>query len=286
MWGGRRDILQQILEKAAAGQGQVVAVVGEPGVGKSRLFYEFVHAHRTQGWLLLESSATSYGKATPYLPVIELLKSYFQIEERDEKRTIREKVTGKLLTLDPALQSTLPAFLSLFDLPVEDASWEKLEPSQRRQRTLEACKRLFLRESQMQPVLVVCENLHWIDSETQAFLDSLVESLPTARLLLVNYRPEYEHPWGWKTYYAQLRLDPLPPISEVGQAEAYYQQALTLAKKLEMRPLQAHCHQGLGLLYAKTGQQARVALSTAMEMYRAMEMPIWLPQIEAELAQT
>src|SRR5262249_8355219 len=89
-----------------------------------------------------------------------------------------------------------------------------LDPSQRRQRTLDACKRLLLHESQVRPVLLVFEDLHWIDTETQALLDSLVESLPTARLLfLVNYRPEYQHGWGSKTYYTQLRLDPLPPAS-------------------------------------------------------------------------
>src|SRR5262249_43287571 len=118
------------------------------------------------------------------------------------------------LTLEPALQPTLPAFLSLLDVPVEDAAWEKLDAAQRRQRTLEAVKRLLLRESQEQPLLLVFEDLHWIDAETQALLDSLAESLPTARLLLlVNYRPEYEHSWGRKTYYGQLRLDPLPPES-------------------------------------------------------------------------
>ncbi len=189
----------------------MVGVVGEPGVGKSRLFFEFIHSHRTQGWLIIESGSVSYGKATAYLPVIDLLKGYFDILDRDDARKIREKVTGKLLTLDKALESTLPAVLSLLDLPVEDAAWETSDPPQRRQRTLEAIKRLLLRESQAQPLLLVFEDLHWIDSETQSLLDSLIETLPTARLLLlVNYRPEYQHAWGNKTYYTQLRVDPLP----------------------------------------------------------------------------
>jgi class 3 adenylate cyclase/tetratricopeptide (TPR) repeat protein len=206
------DVLRQALERTGAGHGQVVAVIGEPGVGKTRLFYEFTHAHRTPGWLLLDSHSVSYGKATPYLPVRDLLKVYFEIDDRDEARKIREKVTGKLLTLDPALGPTLPAFLTLLDVPVDDAAWQALDPSHRRQRTLEALKRLLLRESQAQPLLMVFENLHWNDAETQGFLDTLVESLPTARiLLLVNYRPEYQHSWGHKTYYTQLRLDPLPP---------------------------------------------------------------------------
>jgi tetratricopeptide (TPR) repeat protein len=119
-----------------------------------------------------------------------------------------------VLTLDEALQDTIPALLALLDVLPEDSPFLTLDPSQRRQRTLAALKRLLLRESQGQPLLLVFEDLHWIDSETQALLDSLVESLPTARLLLlVNYRPEYQHGWGSKTYYTQLRLDPLPPAS-------------------------------------------------------------------------
>ena len=203
--------LRQALERAGAGHGQVVAVVGEAGVGKSRLLYEFVHSHHTPGWLVLESASVSYGKATPYVPVIDLLKRYAHVEEHDDIRTIRAKVTGQVVTLDAALQDTGPALLSLLDALPDDSPFLQLDPPQRRQRTLTALKRVLLRESQVQPVLLVFEDLHWIDSETQALLDSLVESLPTARLLLlVNYRPDYQHGWGRKTYYLQLRLDPLP----------------------------------------------------------------------------
>jgi class 3 adenylate cyclase len=213
--------LQHTLARAGAGYGQVVAVVGEAGVGKSRLAYEFVHSHRTQGWLVLESASVSYGKATAYFPVIDLLKRYAYVEEGDEPRAIRAKVTGQVLTLDETLQEILPALLALLDVLPEDSPFQQLEPPQRRQRTLEALKRVLLRESQVQPLLLVFEDLHWIDTETQALLETLVESLPTARLLLlVNYRPEYQHGWGSKTYYTQLRLDPLPPASaaEVLQA--------------------------------------------------------------------
>jgi class 3 adenylate cyclase len=208
------DALQQALAHAEAGYGQVVALIGEAGVGKSRLVYEFVHSHHTQGWLVLESASVSYGKATPYFPVIDLLKRYSHAEDHDETRTIQAKVTGQVLTLDPALQDVIPALLSLLDALPEDSPFRTLDPPQRRQRTLDALKRVLLRESQEHPLLLVFEDLHWIDSETQALLETLVESLPTARvLLLVNYRPEYQHGWGSKTYYTQIRLDVLPPAS-------------------------------------------------------------------------
>jgi class 3 adenylate cyclase/tetratricopeptide (TPR) repeat protein len=217
------DVLQRALAQAVAGQGQVVALVGEAGVGKSRLVYESIHSHRTQGWRALESASVSYGKATPYFPVIELLKRYAHVEPHDDTRTVRAKVTGQVLTLDTALQDTIPALLSLLDALPEDNPLRTLDPPQRRQRTLDGLKRVLLRETQEQPLLLVCEDLHWIDTETQALLDSLVESLPTARLLLlVNYRPEYQHGWGNKTFYTQLRLDPLPPAS----AEALLQTLL------------------------------------------------------------
>jgi class 3 adenylate cyclase/tetratricopeptide (TPR) repeat protein len=215
--------LRQTLEAAAGGRGRVVALVGEAGVGKSRLCWEFTHSHRARGWLVLESGSVSYGRATAYLPVIELLKAYFRIGDGEDERDIRERVTGKLLTLDRALEPTVPVFLSLLDVPVGDPGWQALDPQQRRERTLDAIRRLLLRESQVQPLLLVFEDLHWADSETQAVLDSLVGSLPAARiLLLVNYRHEYQHGWGSRSYYAQIRLDPLPP----GSAEELLQALL------------------------------------------------------------
>jgi predicted ATPase/class 3 adenylate cyclase len=207
-------ILRRTLERARAGHGQVVAAVGEAGVGKSRLVYEFVHSPYTQGWLVLESVSVSYGKASPYFPVIDLLKRYVHAEDTDDARTLRAKVTGQIVTLDEGLRECVPALLSLLEALPDDNPFLRLEPSQRRQRTLDGLKRILLRESQVQPLLLVFEDLHWIDSETQALLDSLVESLPTSQLLLlVNYRPEYQHAWGSKIIYTQLRLDPLLPES-------------------------------------------------------------------------
>ena len=208
------DALLEALEQARSGHGQVVAVVGEPGVGKSRLSWEVMPSLHTQGCLALEAASTSYGKATGFGPVIELLRIYFQIEPRDDARRIREKVTGKVLSLDRALEPDLAAMLWLLAVPTGDPAWDRLDPPERRQKTLDAVKRLLIRESQVQPLLVLFEDLHWIDGETQAFLDSLVESVPAARLLLlVNYRPEYRHSWSGKSHYRELRIDPLPPES-------------------------------------------------------------------------
>jgi class 3 adenylate cyclase/tetratricopeptide (TPR) repeat protein len=218
--------LRQAAQQAQRGRGQVMAVVGEPGVGKSRLYYEFVHSHHIErsrgepassgrrGWLVLEASSVSYGKATPYLPLADLLRAYFRIDDRDDTRSVRAKVTGTLLTLDRALEDAVPAVLWLLDALGPDDGSLAPEPAQRRQRALDGVKRLLLRESQVQPLLLVFEDLHWIDAETQRVLDSLVESLPTAAILLaVNYRPEYRHEWGSKTYYRQARIDPLAPES-------------------------------------------------------------------------
>ena len=116
------EALRRSMEQAGHGHGQMVAVIGEPGVGKTRLFYDFIRSHRTHGWLVCEGRAVSYGQTTAYLPIRDLLTAYFQIDAHDEVRKIRDKVSGKLVSLEMALGPTLPAFLSLLDLPVEDGS--------------------------------------------------------------------------------------------------------------------------------------------------------------------
>jgi class 3 adenylate cyclase/predicted ATPase len=209
---GRRDEMDQMkraFEQARGGHGQIVAVMGEPGVGKSRLVYEFKVPLQAK-CLVLESFSVSHGKAHAFLPLIELLKDYFRIRLGDDERKRREKVTGKALTLDRALEDILPYLFALLGISEAPSSLAQMDPPIRRQRTLDAVKRLLVRESLNQPLVLIFEDLHWIDGETQAFLDLLAESIATARtLLLVNYRPEYRHGWGSKTYYTQLRLDPL-----------------------------------------------------------------------------
>ncbi|HEV8532449.1 MAG TPA: adenylate/guanylate cyclase domain-containing protein [Methylomirabilota bacterium] len=279
--------LRQTLEKAYAGQGQLVAVAGEPGVGKSRLFWEFTHSHRTHGWLVLESSPVSYAKMNSYLPVSDLLKTYFGIGDHDDARRIREKITGKLLTLDETLRPTIPVFLSLLDVPMDDGEWQEPDPRERRRRTLDALKRLLLRESQVQPLLVIFENLNWVDSETQAFLDSLVESLPAARILLmVNYRPEYTHGWGGKSYYTQFRMDPLQPESaeELLQALLGTDAALAPIKQLLVRQTEGNpffleeCVQSLVETKALQGERGQYKMAKSVG---TLQMP---PTVQAVLA--
>jgi len=222
--------LLDALERAHAGQGQLAAVVGEAGVGKSRLVYEFTHSDRLQGWRVLEASSVSYGKATSYLPVIDLLKRYFQLQERDDVEEVRRKVTRKLLALDESLQPTLPALLAFLDVPEEDAAWRMLDPDQRRERMLEGVRRLLLREAHEQPLLVIVEDLHWIDGETQALLDGLIDELTSTRLLLlVSCRPEYQHSWGGKTWYRELRLDALADESAAALLDALLGEDASLA---------------------------------------------------------
>ena len=206
--------LEATLDRARHGHGQVFGVIADAGVGKSRLNWEFLHSHRNDGCLILECGCISHRKATAFLPITELLRQYFQIEAQDEAHKITEKVTGKVLLLDAGLEPDVAAFLWLLDIPADDPGWLRLDPQQRRRQALDGVKRLLLGETRVQPVIVVVEDLHWVDRETQALLETLVDSLPTARLLLVlSYRPEYEHLWSARSFYSQIRLDHLAPES-------------------------------------------------------------------------
>jgi len=210
---GRNVELEQLRraqELAGHSQGQVVAIVGEAGVGKSRLVHEFVHSHHTADWLVLESNSVSYGRATPYLPIIELLRHYFQIGVHDSTRSIREKVTGKILTLDAALQDAIPPMLDLLDALDEKHPFQSLDRAQHRQYTYQAVTRLLLSETRVQPVVAVFEDLHWNDALSLGLLNELVGDAKDARLLLVvSYRPEYMDEWRNRPNYRLLHLDPL-----------------------------------------------------------------------------
>jgi class 3 adenylate cyclase/tetratricopeptide (TPR) repeat protein len=201
--------MKRALELAKSGRGQIVAAMGEAGVGKSRLFFEF-QAIVPPGCLVLETLSVSHGKASAYLPLIDLLRNYFEITSDDDARKRREKIAGKIMMLDRALEDTLPYIFTLLEVAESDDSLARMDPEIRRRRTLEAIKRLLLRESLSQPVIVIFEDLHWLDDGSRALLNLLADSIGTARtLMLVNYRPEFTHNWSNKTYYTQLRLDPL-----------------------------------------------------------------------------
>jgi class 3 adenylate cyclase/tetratricopeptide (TPR) repeat protein len=223
--------MRRALELVWKGRGQIVAAMGEAGLGKSRLFYEF-KATSQSGCLVLETFSVSHGKASAYLPVIEFLDNYFEIEGEDDARKRREKVGGKVLMLDRRLEDTLPYMFALLGVEETTGALAQVDAHVRQRRTLEAIKRILLRESLNQPLLIVFEDLHWVDAETQALLDLLADAIANARvLLLVNYRPEYSHGWGSKGHYAQLRLDPL------GRASAEELLEALVGDDADLRPL-------------------------------------------------
>ncbi len=233
---GRRRELEQLRMSLAAvksGRGQIAAVLGEAGVGKSRLFHEFKILAQSE-CTVLETFSLAHNRETSYFPVIELLKHYFGVAEEDDKRRRREervarllavdagrvfspwrrrardKVTSKVLALERRLEDTLPYLFTLLGIQDSSDPLAQMDPQIRRRRTLDAVKRLLLREALNRPLLLVFEDLHWLDNETQGFLNLLVDSIANAPLLLlVNYRPDYRHEWSNKSYYNQVRLEPL-----------------------------------------------------------------------------
>src|ERR1700674_5443975 len=203
------EALRHAAAMARDGHGQIAAAMAEAGVGKSRLFLEF-KATSQSSWMVLETFSVSHGKASAYLPVIDLLRNYFDITATDDERKRREKVAGRIAILDRSLEDTLPYLFSLLGIAESEDPLAQMDGQIKRRRTLEAIKRIVLRESLNQPLMVIFEDLHWIDGESQPLFNRLVEAIASAPvLLLVNYRPEYRHEWGGKTYYNQLRLDPL-----------------------------------------------------------------------------
>ena len=226
--------LREALARTRAGEGRLVALVGEAGVGKSRIIREFVEGPWIADALVLEGRPVAHRKTTSWLPIVDALGRYFRIEARDDGRVMREKITGKILSLDRALDSTLPALLALADQESDDPAWRSLDPPQRRRRIQDAVRSLLLVESRRQPVVLVVEDLQRIDEETQALLDSLVDRLRGTRLfVLVAYRPEYEHRWMSKPDYAQLRIDAFVPETARGMLDAL------LGRDAALEPLKA-----------------------------------------------
>ncbi|MFW0754690.1 adenylate/guanylate cyclase domain-containing protein [Pseudomonas sp. H11T01] len=222
------DHLHQALDQAKGGLGQVVAVVGEAGVGKSRLFHEFKERSR-RGCLVLETFSVSHGKAFAYFPLIELLKNYFQITALDDERRCREKVMGKTLTLERSFEDLVPYLLYLLGIGERSSALAEMDPQIRRDRIFDAITQLLARESRDQPIELLFEDLQWLDRETEAFLACLIDRVASAPiLLLVNYRPEYQPVWTHAGHCSQLRLEPLGPAEAQGMLAALLGDDLTL----------------------------------------------------------
>ncbi len=206
--------LAAAMQRVGPGRGAVVAAVGEPGMGKSRLVQEFLRTPEARDWTLLETGGASHDSDAAYRPVANLLRSWCGVDVQDSQPTATAKVRTHMLALDSGLEPLLPALLSVLNLPTSDAAWEVLGATQRRALMLDALKTMLVRESRRKPLILVMEDLHWFDRESLAFLDSLVEGLGAAPLLLlVTYRPEFRHGWNAKSYYAEVRLHPLPDLS-------------------------------------------------------------------------
>lgn len=205
------DELRRSRRLARGGRGQVIAVIGEAGVGKSRLVHEFVHSADTADWLVLAASSISYGQATQYLPFIELLRQYFKINVHDSTRSIYEKVAGKIFILDASLLDSIPPILDLLEALEEDHPFHSLDPAQHRQLTYQAIVRLLLSEARMRALVVILEDLHWSDTLSLGLLNALIVGAQDAPLLFVlTYRPDYkDHEWKSRPNYHQLRINPL-----------------------------------------------------------------------------
>ncbi|MCJ7687373.1 MAG: AAA family ATPase, partial [Desulfobacteraceae bacterium] len=210
---GRKNSMATLLDvfdKAKSGSGQVVGLLGEAGVGKSRLLLEMRNMLPQGEYHYLEGRCLQYGGSMAYLPVLDILRSYFDIKEGDREFLIKKKMEEKILALDEKLKGVIPPFQSLLSLKVDDEDFSRLEPKEKREKTFEALRDLLIRVSQEKPLVLVVEDLHWMDKTSEEFLGYLTGWLAnTSIMLLLLYRPEYNHPWGSKSYYTKIGLDQL-----------------------------------------------------------------------------
>ena len=204
------DRLHGLLELARVGQGQIAAVSSDAGVGKTRLVHEFLRSAKTQTSRILEGRSRSYERAASYRPIIELLRAYFELDALDPASRVAEKIAASLRELDPGLGDAVAPIVSLLDALPSDDPFRALDARERHDRVVDALTQVLLKEAERQPLVLVLENLQWVDAETQAFLDSLLDRIPTARvLLLVDYRPGYEHDWAGRPGFHHLQIDAL-----------------------------------------------------------------------------
>jgi len=208
-------------EKVCAGFGQVVGIVGEAGEGKSRLLFEFARSMEGSDIIYLEGRCIHYGETLPYYPFIEILKKFCRIEDTDGEAAYRQKLKGSILGLDPTFEAALPFLEDLLSLKVEDKAYVRMEPDQRRWKTIDAVKNLLIKQSQKKPLILAIEDLHWIDKSSEELLSRLLEGIANAKILLLClYRPEYRHPWAGLSYYHRLGLTQLTLKSSTELVEA------------------------------------------------------------------
>jgi class 3 adenylate cyclase len=212
---GRQDemaTLEAALALALEGRGQVVGVVGEAGVGKSRLCYEFAQYCRARDIPVREAHGLAHGKAVPFLPVLELMRGFYGISERDGGEAAREKIAGRLLLLDTTLEEALPLMFEFMGVPDPERPSPVTDAEARQRQLFAVLKRGMQARSEREPAVHLMEDLHWFDGGSEAWVEAWVEAVPSTRtLLLVNFRPDYHAPWMQKSYYRQLPLLPLGP---------------------------------------------------------------------------
>jgi class 3 adenylate cyclase len=207
---GRERELELLLdgfERVKAGKGQAFSIVSEAGCGKSRLLYEFRKAVANEDITFLEGKCLSYGKGVAYHPIIDILKSNFEIQEEERDTKIREKVKAglKLMGVDEA--STLPYLLELLSVKDSGIDQISMSPEAKKERIIEACRRIVLKGSEIRPLIIASEDLHWVDKSSEDVLKNHLDSIPGSRVLLIfTYRPEFVHTWGAKSYHNQLTL--------------------------------------------------------------------------------
>jgi class 3 adenylate cyclase/tetratricopeptide (TPR) repeat protein len=212
--------LQEVYANVKMGSGQVVGLVGEPGVGKSRLLMEYKSLLPVDESFYLEGRCLHYGESMAYLPILDILKSYFAVEEGDSESQIKMKLEEKILSLNGMLQGAIAPFQELLSLHPDDENYQRLEPQQKRDITFEAIRDVLIRISQEKLLVIAVEDLHWIDKTSEEFLDYLIDWLGNSRVLLVLlYRPEYNHRWGSKSYYTKIGINQLgiPSCNEMLQ---------------------------------------------------------------------
>jgi class 3 adenylate cyclase/tetratricopeptide (TPR) repeat protein len=206
--------LKEPYEEMLAGSGQVVGVVGEAGVGKSRLLLEFIKQISQHKVIYLEGRCMHYGGSIIYMPFIGILKKYLNIKDDDPDSTINKALIEKISALDEKLVDSISPLQDLLSLKVEDAAYLELEPKKKREKTFEALRDLLLRASKERPLILAVEDLHWIDKTSEEFLNYLIGWLANTRLMIILlYRPEYTHQWGSKSYYKKIGLTQLGTVS-------------------------------------------------------------------------